>query len=100
MQELLKVMIKEFTTEALRTQRREIFPWPGDDGQGKEPPAFGGSSTRTPRTTEARIIERRTLPGGLHSLPDRRLPIGQKTIRSVLSVSQWLTKIKEGNDGC
>jgi len=27
-----------FTTEAQRTQRRVIFPWPGDDGQGKEPP--------------------------------------------------------------
>ncbi|MEJ2232831.1 MAG: hypothetical protein P8X67_02800 [Syntrophobacterales bacterium] len=69
-------MIKEFTTEALRTQRREIFPWPRDDGQGKEPPAFGGSSNSTPRTTEARIVERRTLPGGLHSFarspsPDR-----------------------------
>jgi hypothetical protein len=26
------------TTEAQSTQRVLIFPWPGDDGQGKEPP--------------------------------------------------------------
>jgi hypothetical protein len=27
-----------FTTEAQRSRRRVFFPWPGDDGQGKEPP--------------------------------------------------------------
>jgi CcmD family protein len=31
-------VLKELTTETQRPQRRWIFPWPGDDGQGKEPP--------------------------------------------------------------
>ncbi|MGD8686893.1 MAG: hypothetical protein PVH15_08970, partial [Syntrophobacterales bacterium] len=29
---------KKLTTEAQSTQRMLFFPWPGDDGQGKEPP--------------------------------------------------------------
>ncbi len=32
------VVYRRFTTEAQRTQRMLFFPWPGDDGQGKEPP--------------------------------------------------------------
>jgi hypothetical protein len=29
---------RRFTTEAQSTQRMLFFPWPGEDGQGKEPP--------------------------------------------------------------
>jgi hypothetical protein len=98
-------MIGAFTTETQRTQRGCIFPWPGDGGQGKAPPpsaeALWGQRNLQPR----KALISGELPGGLHSffraslgvppfgrvpgLPDRRLPIGQKKVSSVLSVPLW-----------
>jgi hypothetical protein len=72
------------------------FPWPGDGGQGKVPPPSGASlSWKNPAGLHR--LPQRNCPKGCVLLPDRRLPIGQKKVYSVLSVPLWLTKI---NDPC
>ncbi|MGD9208262.1 MAG: hypothetical protein PVH39_07260 [Syntrophobacterales bacterium] len=49
-----------FTTEAQSTQRMLFFPWPGDDGQGKEHPpaaeALEAGFSRSHETT--RLLDR------------------------------------------
>jgi hypothetical protein len=34
----------KLTTEAQRPRRKVVFPWPGDDGQGKETAGFAGKT--------------------------------------------------------
>ncbi len=34
---------KAYTTEAQRPEVEFFFPWPGDDGQGKEASGFAGT---------------------------------------------------------
>ena len=72
------------------------FSLAGRRRPGKSASAFGASlSWKNPAGLHR--LPQRNCPKGCVLLPDRRLPIGQKKVYSVLSVPLWLTKI---NDPC
>ena len=69
-----------------------FFPWPGDDGQGKEPPpAAKALEPGSNRCHEATQLVDRARRAAI-SCPIAVSRSGKNIVPSVLSVSQWLVK--------
>jgi hypothetical protein len=95
----------KLTTEAQRPRRKVVFPWPGDDGQGKETAGFAGKAVVLEggnkeagalvwNSVSFYVRTERAVRRTELFLSDRRLPIGQNKSCSVLSVPLWLIKIE------
>jgi hypothetical protein len=69
-----------------------FFPWPGDDGQGKEPPPTA-KALWLPSTVDSKRPVYKIVPAEVQSFARSPSPDRAKNIvPSVLSVSLWLVK--------